>query len=114
MLSESTVYTPSGVWDPLAWVLAMLLTTLLAYLIYYMGEKRCKRGEQTQPFISGNPAEEEKLHVSTSNLYWGFTTTLEDYYNTILRMHNGVLTDYFAYFIATLTVLFIIITYGGA
>lgn len=77
------------------------------------GRSLYKKGtEQGRPYLSGN-AEPEKgaVHIRASNLYWGYLQALKGYYDTIVPMHTGILTDYMVWFVAVTALLLVII--GG-
>ncbi len=105
------VLTGYGLWAPVAWLIAFLVATIVAYLVWKMGESSYKKGtEQGRPYLSGN-AEPDKgaVHIRASNLYWGFLQALKKYYDTIVPAHTGVLTDYMIWFVAVTALLLIIV-----
>jgi len=118
MIFTTTIQTGAGYWNPIIWLFSFGLISILIYIIFTLiAEKSYKKDtEQTLPFLSGNIEErEEKLHVKASNLYWGFKTSLEDYYKFISKLRLGsdaIINDYFTWFIFTLAVIFLII-FGG-
>jgi len=86
-----------GIWSPLALLLVIALTSLVAYLLYMMGNASyTKTKYKGQPFISGNPppTDVRKIHVGGDNLFWGFTKALEKYFDRIVKGHTGVINDY--------------------
>ena len=106
-----SVLTGYGVWDPVAWLIAFVVATIVVYLLWKTGESSYKRGtEQGRPYLSGN-AEPEKgaVHIRASNLYWGYLQALKGYYDTIVPMHTGILTDYVVWFVAVTAVLLVIV-----
>ena len=103
--------TGYGVWAPVAWLIAFLVATSVVYLIWKRGESSYKKGsEQGRPYLSGN-AEPEKgaVHIRASNLYWGFLQALKGYYDAVVPIHTGDLTDYMVWFVAVTAVLLVII-----
>jgi len=104
-----TIVTGSGFWNPLVWVAAFIIAFLIIYIIRSFGKTTFKKEtEQTKVFLSGNPEyKSDAMHVKSSNLYWGFTTTLAWLYNVFKRMHNGNVSDYILWFIIILGVFFI-------
>ena len=62
------------------------------------------------PRSAGN-AEPEKgaVHIRASNLYWGFLQALKGYYEAIVPLHTGVLTDYMVWFVAVTALLLVIV-----
>ena len=109
----SSVQTGYGVWDPVAWLIAFVVATIVVYLLWKTGESSYKKGtEQGRPYLSGN-AEPEKgaVHIRASNLYWGYLQALKGYYDTIVPMHTGILTDYVVWFVAVTALLLVVV--GG-
>ena len=105
------VLTGSGIWAPLAWLAAFVAATIVVYLLWTRGESSYKKGtEQGRPYLSGN-AEPEKgaVHIRASNLYWGFLQALKGYYDALVPLHTGILTDYMVWFVAVTAVLLVIL-----
>ena len=103
--------TGYGVWNPVAWLAAFLGAAIIVYLIWRAGESSYKKGtEQGRPYLSGN-VEPEKgaVHIRASNLYWGFLQAMKGYYDAIVPIHTGVLTDYMIWFVAVTAVLLVIV-----
>ena len=109
-----TLDTFGGYWSPLVWLLAFIVTFLIAYVIWGLGEKRHKKGEQLKPFISGlaEPSKTD-VHVKGGNVYWGFTESLKEYYKYATKMHTGILNDYILWFIGIAAILFMVIIIPG-
>jgi hypothetical protein len=106
-----TLESGSGFWNPILWILVLLVTFLLFYGIRGFGKSAYKKGtEQTKAFLSGNkePSPEE-MHVKASNLYWGFTTSMKSIYSVLRNMHTGNTSDYILWFVLVLAVLFLIL-----
>ena len=109
--------TPSGMWNPLIWLLVFLILLLIAYLIWLRGESRYKRHTmQVDPFLSGyGPKSKEDLHVRASNIYWGFSTSLKGYYNFLRKIHTGIINDYVGWYVGILAIMLLIyLLWGGA
>ena len=105
------VLTGYGLWAPVAWLAAFVAAVVVVYLLWTMGESSYRKGtEQERPYLSGN-AEPEKgaVHIRASNLYWGFLQALKGYYDAIVPIHTGVLTDYMVWFVAVTAVLLVLI-----
>ncbi len=105
------VLTGYGVWAPVAWLAAFVVATIIVYLLWKTGESSYRKGtEQERPYLSGN-AEPEKgaVHIRASNLYWGFLQALKGYYDAIVPLHTGVLTDYMVCFVAVTALLLVIV-----
>ncbi len=96
--------TEAGFWNPLLWVAVFAIATLIVYLIRRRGVKSYgRRTEQTLPFFSGNVAPGQ--NVKPGNLYWGFFTAMEEYYNWMKGIHTGVVNDYVYAFVFLTVVL---------
>lgn len=111
MDATSTLLTGAGYWNPLAWLLGLLVAVIIAWLIYSMGEKGYKPGTaQAEPFISGNkePVEKGEVHVRAGNLYWGYLEALRGYYDRLVPLHSGNLHDYILWYLG-ITALFLVL-----
>jgi hypothetical protein len=106
-----TLESGSGFWNPLLWILVLVITFLLFYGIRGFGKSTYKKGtEQTKVFLSGNKeTTPEEMHIKASNLYWGFTTSMKSLYSVLRKMHSGNTSDYILWFVLVLAVLFIIL-----
>jgi hypothetical protein len=106
-----TLNTQSGFWNPLVWVVAIIIAFLLVYIIRGLGKKDFKeKTEQTKVFLSGNPEyEKEQMHIKAKNVYWGFTESFKWIYNALDNMHTGNISDYVLWFVIILGIFFIII-----
>ena len=105
-----TLESFGGYWSPLVWLLGFIVVVLIAYVIWGLGEKKRKTGEQAKPFISGvAESDKETVHVKGGNVYWGFTETLKEYYKHAKKMHSGLLNDYLLWFIGMAALFFIIV-----
>lgn len=99
-------------WSPIIFVLVLLLTTLVAYLIYSMGNSDYnKTGEKGTPFISGNrpPSDLSKIHVAGDNVFWGFMEALKGYFDPVVKGHTGKVNDYIYWIVITLAVVLVFI-----
>jgi len=106
----STLITGGGSWNPLAWILGIVVAAIIAWLIYSVGEKGYKPGTaQTEPFISGTPEPEKGMvHVRSGNLYWGYLEALKGYYARLVPLHTGDLHDYVLWYLG-ITALFLVL-----
>jgi hypothetical protein len=106
-----TLKTGSGFWNPIVWVVAIVIIFLLVYILRGFGKKEYKKQTgQTQAFLSGNPEyEKEHMHVKGSNVYWGFTETMKPIYVVLKKMHNGNASDYVLWFLIIMAVVFIFV-----
>jgi hypothetical protein len=109
--------TPSGVWNPILWLLVIFVALLVSYLLWLRGNPKYKKGtEQTKPFLSGYaPESKEAMMVSASNIYWGFATALKGYYEFLKKMHTGDVRDYLGWYVGIVAIMLILyILWGGA
>ncbi|KAA0002873.1 MAG: hydrogenase [Thermoplasmata archaeon] len=105
-----TLHTYGGYWSPIVWIIAFIVAFLIAYILWGMGEKKYKKGEQAKPFISGTEEPPKgEVHVRGGNVYWGFTEALKGYYNLMKKMHTGIINDYVLWFIGIAAILFVVI-----
>ncbi len=101
-----------GIWSPLVLILVILIMTVIAYLIYRMGNPAYNRTKlKGQPFISGNAPFKDpgRMHVGGDNLFWGFTKALNRYFEPLVKGHTGIVNDYVYWFIVTMAVIFMYI-----
>jgi len=104
-----TIETGTGFWNPLFWVIIIVITFLVIYIIRGYGRKDYKKDtDQVKPFLSGNQKQVEQTHIKASNLYWGFTTSLKAVFVLLRRMHTGNASDYVLWFIIILAVFFLV------
>lgn len=104
-----TLYTGSGAWNPLLWLIAFAVACGVAWYIRSFGRKDFREGLQAEPFISGNEEPEDGGgHIPASNLYWGFLESLKGYYNRIVPIHTGILSDYVAWLLGVMAIMFVI------
>lgn len=97
-----------GVWSPVVFILVSVITALVAYILYKMGNPDYNRTEHKgEPFISGNqpPDDIRKIHVSADNLFWGFTDAFKNYFEPLVEGHTGKLNDYMYWVVITLAVI---------
>ncbi|NPA75709.1 MAG: hydrogenase [Euryarchaeota archaeon] len=109
-----TITTPSGVWNPLVWLMVFLLSLIIALIIYMRGEKTRKKGMQAGVFFSGDrPPEGMDAHIAAHNIGWGFMEALRPYYRAMRKMHTGIINDYVGWFLGILAVMLIIFLFWG-
>jgi len=101
-----------GAWNPIAWVLLFAGVFAIAALVRSLGRVDSKRNTgQSKVFLSGNdePADLRGLHVRGDHLYWGMVEGLAGYYRRVRALHTGVITDYVAWFVGVLGLVFVIL-----
>ena len=111
-----TLQTGSGFWNPLIWILIIMIAFLLIYVIRGFGKKNYKeKTGQTKSFLSGNPEyEKEQMKIKSSNVYWGFTEAMKWIYDLLRKMHNGNASDYVLWFVIVMSILSVILFLVGA
>ena len=108
--------TGFGAWNPIAWALLFVGILGLSLALRARGNKSYKRGTgQTRVFLSGNdePETSEGLHVRGDHLYWGMVDGLSAYYRRVKAWHTGILSDYVAWFVGVLGLVFIVLLWVG-
>jgi hypothetical protein len=105
-----TIDTGSGFWTPLVWAMVFVIAFLVVYIVRMFGNKTYKKDtEQVKSFLSGNPEyPKDKMHVKASNLYWGFTKSMDGLYKILRKIHSGNTSDYVLWFIIILAILLLI------
>lgn len=106
-----TLSTGYGSWNPLFWVFAFAIALIIGWVIWRRGESSYKKDtEQVKPYLSGNPEPEKgDVHIRAGNMYWGFTEALKGYYDILIPLHTGILTDYMLWFLGVMAVMLIIV-----
>ncbi|KQC08664.1 MAG: hydrogenase [Methanolinea sp. SDB] len=107
----ASLYTGSGYWNPLVWLIAIVVVVVIIYLIWSRGESGYKKGTlQTTPFISGNPEPEKSgVHIPGGNLYWGYTEALKGYYSRLVPLHTGSLNDYLLWYLGVTAIIMVLV-----
>lgn len=106
-----TLFTGYGFWNPLVWLIVMLVALFFSYLIWRCGESDYDEGtEQTKPYLAGNdePSKSD-VHVRGGNLYWGFTDALKGYYERLIPLHSGIVNDYVSWFLIGALAIFVVV-----
>lgn len=99
-------------WNPLAFILVIILTGIVSYILYSMGNSAYKKTKHKgEPFISGNrgPDDVGKIHVGGDNLFWGFTRALRRYFDPVVKGHTGIVNDYIYWIVITMSVVLVYI-----
>lgn len=89
-------------WNPLIWGTLFLVVFIAAAVVILTGKNNrgevLNEGEEHDPkydtFFSGE--QEEYSMVGGSDLFWGFKTNWQKYYNVMRNIHSGITTDYTA------------------
>jgi len=111
MVSATSLTSGFGIWDPVLWVLAIIIGLVIAWILWSSGVSAFKKGtEQARPYLSGN-AEPPKgeVHIRAGNLYWGFTEGIKGDYQRLVPLHTGIMTDYLLWMFWVAGILLIIV-----
>ena len=106
--------TGSGFWNPVIWVVAIIVALLIVVVLRGFGNKEYKKKTgQTQAFLSGDTEyEKEQMHIKDSNVYWNFTESLKWVFDSLKKMHTGNVSDYALWFVIVIAILFIVLIMG--
>jgi hypothetical protein len=106
-----TFQTGSGFWNPLVWLVVILVAFLIVLILRGFGRKDFKeKSSQTQAFLSGNPEyEKEQMHIKGSNVYWGFTESMKWIIDSLKKMHTGNVSDYILWFVVIIAILLLLV-----
>ena len=59
ILENFTLNSPSGFWNPIVWLIFLIIFGIIGYLIYSRGNRSYKPNtDQVKPFLSGNEVED--------------------------------------------------------
>ena len=107
----NTFETGNGFWNPIVWLVAILVIFLIMLILRGFGNKNYKKNtEQVKSFLSGNPEyDKEKMHIKGSNIYWGFTVSLKWIFDNLKKMHTENTSDYVLWFVVIISILFIVV-----
>jgi len=113
-MTSTTVQTPSGYWNPIIWLIFLVIFGLIAYIIYKSGNPKYRKDtDQIKPFLSGNvEVNKERIQVRASDIYWGFIEALKEYYTVLERIHTGDVRDYIMWFIGMAAIITLILIGG--
>ena len=105
-----TIETGNGFWTPIVWIVAIVVAFLVMYILRTLGNKSYKKdNEQVKSFLSGNPEyTKEEMHIKASNLYWGFTKSMNGFYKILKKMHSGNASDYILWFVIILAIFLLV------
>ncbi|OUJ18561.1 putative membrane protein [Methanonatronarchaeum thermophilum] len=104
-----TLTTGAGYWDPIVFLIAGLIISIIVLLIYRAGAGNYTSEMAGKPYLSGNPEiSKEDSHVSGENLYWGFVEGLKEFYHVMEKMHTGIINDYILWYVGALATLLLI------
>ncbi|MDR0439327.1 MAG: hydrogenase [Methanocalculaceae archaeon] len=106
-----TLATGFGFWNPLMWIIVIVVAIFFSWLLWKLGETNYEGNIwQTAPYLSGNDEpEKEAIHIRAGNMYWGFTKALSVYYDHLIPLHSGIVSDYISWFLIGVVVLFMVV-----
>jgi len=111
-MTIGTIYTGFGYWNVYAWVMFFALGALIVLCIRSTGRSDYEKGTyQDEVFYGGNPVPQDgqDLAVPASSSYWGFTKAIASFYDLLVGVHTGILSDYMGLLIATAAVISLLI-----
>lgn len=98
--AQEVIFTVSGIWEPVSWLLlmciALLAVTLVAVLGKYDKVSVQPAGEAVDAkhdiFFGGEVSEYSQ--VGGSDLFWGFKHNWRHYFDSMHNLHSGIVNDY--------------------
>lgn len=111
MIDIFTLHTGYGAYNPIYFVVALVITLIIGWIIWKTGRSDYNTSkDSTAPFLSGNEEpEKEAVHIRASNLYWGYTDALSGYYKFIKPLHTGNAADYLLAYLGVTALLIIVV-----
>ncbi len=106
------VYSGFGYWDVYIWLIFFGITAALVLWLRSLGRNDYKEGtEQDEIFYGSNevPEDGDDMGVPAASAYWGFVKALKPYYDILIEIHSGIVSDYVGYFVLTVAVLAILV-----
>jgi hypothetical protein len=113
-MMDIILLTGSGYWDPLLYLVSVLVILGIAYVIRSRGQGKHEHhhnNNKSLPFYSGNVSPEE--NIGSENLYWGFFEATKKYYAWLVRMHTGIVNDYVFSLVVLVVVMILALVLGG-
>ncbi len=111
-MTIGTLYTGFGYWNVYAWIMFFAIGALVVLFIRFTGRSDYEKGTyQDEVFYGGNPVPQdgEDLAVPASSSYWGFTKALASFYDVLVNLHTGILSDYMGFLIVTAAIISLLI-----
>jgi len=104
--------TGEGFFAPVIFIVFALLIGITVLLFRSFGRKDfVYNKEKAAPFFSGNSSDEND-RLKASDYFWGFFEAMNPYYRAIIRMHTGIINDYVFWFVATATIVLLLLFAG--
>ena len=109
--AQNIVFTESGVWSPVSWLLfmciALLAVTLVAVAGKYEKVSAAASAAQTDAkhdlFFGGEVSRYSQ--VGASDLFWGFRYNWRHYFGFMHDVHSGILNDYALWAVVDLSIV---------
>jgi multicomponent Na+:H+ antiporter subunit D len=111
-----TLFTSNGSWNTIVFLGAVLVTTIIALILYSRGQKgTVPKGEGKKPYLWGNPTEIDgrPIVIPGSNVYWGFVEAMGKYYKPMERLHSGLINEYVFWLICTIGIVIATVSFWG-
>ena len=97
--AQDVVFTSSGVWSPVSWLILMMIALLAVTIAVVSGKyenvSQIAAGETDEKhdlFFGGEKS--EYTQVGGSDLFWGFKVNWRHYFSGMHELHSGVVNDY--------------------
>lgn len=106
------VYSGFGYWDVYIWLIFFVISSTLVLWLRSLGRNDYKEGtEQDEIFYGSNevPEDGDDMGVPAASAYWGFVKALKPYYDTLIEIHSGIVSDYVGFFVLTVAVLTVLV-----
>ncbi len=106
-------------WNPLFMIFMACFVMFVIYILYRMGNSTYRKTKyKGEPFLSGNPPvgewkdDLEPINIRGDSFYWGFIQALKFYFKPLIAGHTGRLNDYIFWFIITLVVVMVVLSFA--
>jgi hypothetical protein len=100
------------VWDPIVATTAILLGSLVAYIILMIGHKITKprlTPEKLKTYACGEEAKPEETHMDSEQFFSPIRRIFRPFYRYIQPAHTGVLSTYLLWVVVGFIIIVIII-----
>jgi hypothetical protein len=100
------------VWDPIVVTAAILLGSLVAYIILLIGHKITKprlTPEKLKTYACGEEAKPEETHMDSEQFFSPIRRIFRPFYRYIQPAHTGVLSTYLLWVVVGLIIIVITI-----
>lgn len=99
-------------WEPIVATVAILLISLIACSLLYMGRRIAKQKptpEKNKTYACGEELKTQEMHADSEQFFSPIRRVLRPFYRYIQAAHTGVLGTYLLWVIVGLVIIIIII-----